>query len=1661
MATNKEAILKKIAHTTASVLVAALLAVPGTALALNDYTTWTSKIKIKVNNPTATNATDYPVRIEVPAKTYIDAGKMNSDMRDIRFADSGGNPLPFWINVTENMVRQFNDIPVYVKLKTMNAGDNIIYMYFDKAKTKYDKTPKTNYTASDVTTDYCGDGGITSLAPYSSINCGNNAFSLHSFDCSETDWTQDASCLNATNKRWVSKVKFGTTNNSIITHFRTHFYTNKGSFYTYFLTQNTAVPALGSLDMYCGYRLWYEYVSTSTNADTMNMDSNKLHIQRKTTNCGTSTTGWADVAPSPFTNWKPYNNSIQDIDIKTNATKIDVFANNSLIGTVNRGADGWTGGYVGFNRGGWNQGAEGGSNSTDGISPIWVISNYVGAEPVVTFLGNADLTVIRIQPTADAAYTGLDTIENTAKSQVLDDNVDGNTLEKYVYSGYPLASPTRQLFKDAITIRNRGDVSDTFDIKVIPTGDTTNWSIAYDYGSGLTTNLPGTGGTNTTGSITLAAGASQLISVYALPSQSALFEGSSGRMILDFNLTSRSDASFDNARLNLSINGKSGCYWKWKLPITVSYTDTNSTGKLLDYQIQLNLSGMDFSDARTDGADIIFTDSLGTALPFWQKSYNKSTGTASYWIKAGSIPPGNSTIYMWWGNSSYFTPRSDKKATFDLWEDWEDVDYVVGNTVGCPDGTTAPSGYNCSGQGADPNGWQNYPTPADNYNWWKIRSKLDGKALMADKGSTNSSSDIGPMLAGGDVRWKSYELTYSFYDEYNNYSGGSYGNPQYNPVYFKDAGNSWGIEFFSNLFIFRPFAKGTDWTWTYQASVSSKLGGWNFITMNKRYWIKTRLFQRPSDGRTLIKLFIAPTSSVAAAPTDTDSDSQFTEITPSGGYLTDANLANSSGMIGFGGWNGGFSYDNIRIRKYTEPEPACTAGTPVLTNYSPINSLSSPIITPPLLNGRPVFLSSNLSTFSWRGDLTAIYADCFVAGDCQAGEDASKLGTISLWGKVSDTKPKGFGDQLKLANAGDNNRTTVNDSSWQTSGRYIFTSYDANGDGKISCSTAASDCIGLNVSNASTLKDLLGYGYEASPYTETTNLVRFVRGKYISAYPRSTARNDCSSGTADNCQWKMGDVAHSNPLVIGVPNMLYADPAYSTFQAANNSRDLVTYFSSNDGLLHAVRMATYSNSAKKYSIDSTATELWSYVPNSLLDSLSKTTDTIHEYTNDGLLRAIDIKTSTGYKTVLVGGLRNGGQSIFALDVTDPSAANLLWEINQSTNSTAFAKIGRSWSAPALGRLCESNCDPTSTTNRWVAVVGSGFDPNDIGNLSKTAYLSFIDLETGAVIKQIQVSSKVGNITTNLAVLRDKNGYLQKIVFGDAYGAVWRVNLTNSTQVATILAAGKTVLGDAEMLFKPADYAAANMTSAPPQRPTTAQPTIAYSKDTSGNDLFWVFLGTGAYDIYDSTYPYQRVYGLKDNVSTPYLDSGLTDMTLSSSTNATKQSWFMELGHNDAKDYGYSGSTDATCISSCTATGYPSDFCNSRCRDVTSASKDRNERVLSTPIVYGGFVFFSAFTPANNACGGGDSQFYALSYETGSYNSGLLLFGGGKTDGRSIRISSNGGVPSAPMVYSGKTGGGQVVASGLVDVSTGGLNKTPLDASKFSLNVNILLWRKIR
>ncbi|MBW2440593.1 MAG: thrombospondin type 3 repeat-containing protein, partial [Deltaproteobacteria bacterium] len=171
--------------------------------------------------------------------------------------------------------------------------------------------------------------------------------------------------------------------------------------------------------------------------------------------------------------------------------------------------------------------------------------------------------------------------------------------------------------------------------------------------------------------------------------------------------------------------------------------------------------------------------------------------------------------------------------------------------------------------------------------------------------------------------------------------------------------------------------------------------------------------------------------------------------------------------------------------------------------------------------------------------------------------------------------------------------------------------------------------------------------------------------------------------TGDNwlCKlWGIGDIINSTPVVVGTPPYFYTFDNYSQFKydiIANNKRPALIYVGANDGVLHAWSLDDYTPAVGDPI--TAGQEVWGFVPKSLQAKLNQAasdpTDDMcadeycHQYLLDGSPKVADIAhdfdgnkkiSADEWRTIMVTGLRSGGQAYFALDVTsgqDFSASN--------------------------------------------------------------------------------------------------------------------------------------------------------------------------------------------------------------------------------------------------------------------------------------------------------------------------------------------------------------------------------------------------------------------
>ena len=212
---------------------------------------------------------------------------------------------------------------------------------------------------------------------------------------------------------------------------------------------------------------------------------------------------------------------------------------------------------------------------------------------------------------------------------------------------------------------------------------------------------------------------------------------------------------------------------------------------------------------------------------------------------------------------------------------------------------------------------------------------------------------------------------------------------------------------------------------------------------------------------------------------------------------------------------------------------------------------------------------------------------------------------------------------------------------------------------------------------------------------EFTKLLRWSRG--VDAYD--------VDGDGDDTEGRpqFGAPLHAKPVVV----------TYESNRHLNTQTDVV-FSMTNDGYFHASRSHEV-NSIQRL-------EYFSFIPLPLLKNLqllqeNKGSQPIygldggltiwrHDNNKDGNIRKQDNDQVVAYF-----GMRRGGRAIFALDVTDLTAPELLWVINpdnsQQRTDTRFAYLGQSWAEPQYTKMLIENGGLLQSTD--VIVLSGGYD----------------------------------------------------------------------------------------------------------------------------------------------------------------------------------------------------------------------------------------------------------------------------------------------------------------------------------------------------------------
>jgi len=341
--------------------------------------------------------------------------------------------------------------------------------------------------------------------------------------------------------------------------------------------------------------------------------------------------------------------------------------------------------------------------------------------------------------------------------------------------------------------------------------------------------------------------------------------------------------------------------------------------------------------------------------------------------------------------------------------------------------------------------------------------------------------------------------------------------------------------------------------------------------------------------------------------------------------------------------------------------------------------------------------------------------------------------------------------------------------------------YTNNGGGA-DLTTAANQ---LTPSNATafTLADFGLTGAAGEPTKD--QIIRWARGEDV---------RDEDNNIATTVRYAMGDPLHSQPAAV-------------IYGGTLASPDSVVFVATNDGYLHAINGIT-------------GQELWSFIPKELLGNLSRLyfdpNSRYKQYGIDGNVVPV-VKDANRNGVVdgsdfvyLIFGMRRGGNSYYALDVTNKNAPRLMWQ-------ASFPQMGESWSSPVVSKMFISGT--SQNTDKAVVVLGGGYDTaHDTDTHPSTPDFAgsgvfILDLVSGQQLwragmdagADLQLPMMTRAIATDIRVIDlSGNGYADRMYASDMGGQLWRFDVNNGQNPANVITGGVIARLGAEGIAAPSD-----------------------------------------------------------------------------------------------------------------------------------------------------------------------------------------------------------------------------------------------------------------
>ncbi len=220
-----------------------------------------------------------------------------------------------------------------------------------------------------------------------------------------------------------------------------------------------------------------------------------------------------------------------------------------------------------------------------------------------------------------------------------------------------------------------------------------------------------------------------------------------------------------------------------------------------------------------------------------------------------------------------------------------------------------------------------------------------------------------------------------------------------------------------------------------------------------------------------------------------------------------------------------------------------------------------------------------------------------------------------------------------------------------------------------------------------------------------------------------------------------------------------ADPLHSMPIEVSYNVGTLIFFGDNQGYIHAINADT-------------GVEQYAFMPKELLKNQHKisqnTISNKHIYGMDGELTF----WKKGGKKYLYSGMRRGGSSYYALDITNFYQPVVKWEI--TPDSPGFSKLGQTWSKPIKAKINYNG------SIQDVLIFGGGYDPQQDLVTKRTVdtkggAVYVVNAETGAIIWS--KTDMAYSVPSNVRVISTSGDNIAtQFYVGDMGGQVWRFDI---------------------------------------------------------------------------------------------------------------------------------------------------------------------------------------------------------------------------------------------------------------------------------------------